>query len=50
MGGKVIQVFPYCVAVLEIAACLVYLWAHEWRLALVWAGVGIANFAFAGIR
>jgi hypothetical protein len=45
-----IQVFPYAVAVLELAACAMYLWHHEWRLSVVWAGVGIANLAFAGIR
>jgi hypothetical protein len=43
-------VFPYCVAVLEGAAALVYLYHHQWRLAIVWAGVSVANFAFAGVR
>ncbi len=45
-----IQYLPYAVAVLEAGASLVYLCHAEWRLAIVWAGVSIANFAFAGIR
>jgi hypothetical protein len=46
----VIRFFPYTVAVLEIAAGLVYLWHREWRLAIVWFAVGVANGAFAGIK
>lgn len=47
---SVIQVFPYAVAVLELVAGAVYLYHHEWRLAIVWFGVGVANLAFAGIK
>lgn len=47
---SVIQVFPYTVAVLELVAGVVYLAHQEWRLAMVWAGVGVANLAFAGIK
>jgi hypothetical protein len=46
----VIRFFPYAVAVLELAAGGVYLWHREWRLAIVWFGVGLANVAFAGVR
>lgn len=46
----VIQIFPYAVAVLELAAAVVYGAHHDWRLTIVWAGVGIANLAFAGIK
>ena len=46
----VTQIFPYLIAVLELAAAIVYSWHHEWRLAVVWAGVGVANLAFAGIK
>jgi len=47
---SVIQVFPYAVAVLELAAGVVYLFHAEWRLAIVWVAVGVANMAFAGIK
>jgi hypothetical protein len=46
----VIRFFPYLIAVLEIVAGGVYLYHREWRLAIVWASVGIANLAFAGIK
>lgn len=42
--------FPYAVVALELLAGFVYLYHKEWRLAVVWVGVGIANFAFAGIK
>ena len=45
-----IQMAPYAVAVMEAIAGIVYLYHHEWRLAIVWVGVSIANGAFAGIR
>jgi len=45
-----IQFFPYSVALLEAAAGAVYLYNAEWRLSIVWFGVAVANFAFAGIR
>lgn len=45
----VTQLFPYAVAALELCAAGVYAWHRDWRLAIVWAGVGIANLAFAGI-
>ena len=41
---------PYMVAVLELGAGAVYCLYREWRLAIVWIGVGIANWAFAGIK
>ncbi len=44
------QIFPYLVAVLELAAGIVYIFYKDWRLAAVWVCVGIANFAFAGIK
>lgn len=46
----VIRFFPYAVAALELCAGAVYLYHREWRLAIVWAGVSVANFAFAGIK
>ena len=42
------QIFPLAVAVLELCAAAVYLYYGEWRLAIVWLGVGIANLAFMG--
>lgn len=45
-----IQFFPYAVCILEALAGIVYLYHHEWRLAIVWIGVAVANGAFAGIR
>lgn len=50
MGLTVTQIFPYGVAALELTAGAVYLYHHEWRLAIVWFAVGIANAAFAGIK
>lgn len=44
------HLFPYAVAVLELGAAVVYGWHGEWRLRIVWAGVGIANLAFAGLK
>lgn len=44
------QVFPYAVSVLEICAGLVYCYYRDWRLAIVWIAVGIANAAFAGVK
>jgi hypothetical protein len=45
----IVRVFPYAVAIGELLAGLVYLRFGQWRLAIVWFGVGVANFAFAGI-
>ncbi len=44
------EVFPYVVASLELLAALVYCGYHNWRFAIIWAGVGIANLAFAGAK
>lgn len=44
------QFFPYTVAVLELCAGGVYVYYRDWRLAIVWTAVGIANLAFAGIK
>lgn len=44
------QVFPYTVSLLELLAAAVYVYYHNWRLAIIWAGVGIANVAFSGIK
>lgn len=44
------QVFPFAVAVLEMGAAAVYGYYGNWRLAIVWAGVSVANFAFAGVK
>ncbi len=44
------QIFPYTVAVLELCAGAVYGWKGDYRLAVVWIAVGIANAAFAGIH
>ena len=41
-------IFPYAIAVLELCAAVVYAMNGNWRFAIVWAGVGIANIAFAG--
>lgn len=46
----VIRFFPYLVALTELLAGAVYLYHREWRLAIVWFGVGIANSAFAGVK
>ena len=46
----VMRFFPYAVAALEIAAGIVYACNREWRLAIVWFLVGLANVAFAGIK
>ena len=46
----IIRVFPYTIAGMEIIAAAIYLYHREWRLAIVWLGVGIANAAFAGIK
>lgn len=46
----VIQIFPYAVAGLELCAAIMYAWHRDWRLCIVWGCVGIANFAFAGIK
>ena len=44
------QWFPYAVSALELCAAGVYCYYHNWRFAIVWAGVGIANAAFAGTK
>lgn len=41
------QIFPYAVAVMELMAAIVHLAYGNYRVALIWAGVGIANLAFA---
>lgn len=48
--AMLIYVFPYTVAVLEVAAGIVFACKGNWRFAIVWLGVGIANFAFAGAK
>ena len=42
--------FPYAVAALQLCAGLVFLYRHEWRFAIVWLSLAIANAAFAGMR
>jgi hypothetical protein len=52
-AGEVVpiwQIFPYAVAVLELCAAAVYVYYGEWRLVIIWTGVGIANMAFAGVK
>ena len=44
------QIFPYLVAALQLCAAIVYCYYAEWRLAIVWAGVAVANLALAGIK
>ena len=44
------QVLPYLVSALELGAGIVYLWHKDYRLAIVWVAVGVANAAFAGIK
>lgn len=44
------QIFPYLVALGELTAGVIYAYYGEWRLAIIWLGVGIANGAFAGIK
>lgn len=43
------QIFPYAVAVLEISAAIVHAYYGNWRVAIIWFGVGVANFAFAPV-
>ena len=42
--------FPYAVAVLELCAAAVHLYFRNYRAAIVWLGVGIANLAFAEMK
>ena len=42
--------FPTTIAVLEAGAGIRYLLAGEYRLAIVWLGVCVSSFAFAGIK
>lgn len=44
------QIFPLAVAALELCAAVVYVYYRDWRLAIIWCGVGIANMAFAGMK
>lgn len=44
------RILPYLIAALQAGASLVYLIKGEWRLAIIWIGVGVANMALAGIR
>ena len=44
------RVLPYLVAVLQIASALIYFYNREYRIGLVWLGVGFANVAMAGVR
>ncbi len=45
-----IYIFPYAVAILELGAAAVFTYKHNWRFAIIWFGVGVANFAFAGAK
>lgn len=42
--------FPATIAALEGAAAIRYAYSGEWRLAIIWLGVCVSNFAFAGIK
>jgi hypothetical protein len=42
--------FPYAIAVLEVGATMVYLYHHQWRLALMWGCYAIATFAIGGVK
>ena len=42
--------FPYAVAVLELCAAAVHVYAGHYRVAFIWAGVAASNFAFAGMK
>lgn len=44
------QFLPYVIAVLQLGAGIVYLYHHEWRIAIIWVPLAVSNFAFAGIR
>lgn len=44
------QIFPYTIAVLEILAAIVHCTYGNYRVAIIWAGVGIASLAFAKMR
>jgi len=46
----VIRFFPYLVAAGETGAALVYLYNHEWRLAIIWGGYAVAAVALASIK
>ena len=45
-----VSFFPYTLAALELSAAIVYAVKGDYRLAIVWAGVGVSNAAFAGIK
>lgn len=45
-----IRLFPYLVAVLEGAACVVYLLNREYRMAVIWFGYTIAACALAAVK
>lgn len=44
------EVFPYAVASLELCAAAVHCYYGNYRVAIVWFGVGIANLAFAEMK
>lgn len=44
------QIFPYAVAALELCAGVIHLYFRNYRAAIVWFGVGIANLAFAEMK
>ena len=44
------HLFPYAIVALQIGACVVYALHGEWRLAIVWGGVWVSNWAFVGMK
>lgn len=44
------EVLPVGVAVLESGAGLVYLWAGEWKLGVMWAAYGVAAWVLVTLR
>lgn len=44
------NVFPYLVVTLQGCAGGVYVWQGQWRNAVVWVSVAVANFALAGLK
>lgn len=44
------HVFPWAVALLELAAGIVYLINGDYRLAILWLGYGVAAVALTGVQ
>lgn len=45
-----VWLFPALVAVLQTLAGLVYAWQSNYRLAILWFAVAVANFSLLGAK